>query len=350
VSNLVYRPYQPEDAERLCRLHQSVFGVSRTPEVWHWKYRANPAGDDASFLAEDTDTNRIVGQIGLIPLRVGVSGEAVLACQSLDVLVEEEYRSRLVYIELLMRLVDRVAADPRRFAFAFAFGEAVTIKVSTRLLEFRSVAPIPRMVKALSLVPYVPRRLRAVARAADVGLGLATRPRTTPPPSGAGIQRVSHFDSRYDQFWLRQAPRCPLALWRDSAYLNWRYLDAPGANYEAYAVERQGELLGFSVLRSVTVGGRRRGRILELIAEDEAVTASLLTHALRRFWEERLELAASWVLPGDPLYPAMRRRGFRSRPRKGRELIARTVSNAVPTQFITDPTNWRVSMGDADEM
>ena len=166
------------------------------------------------------------------------------------------------------------------------------------------------------------------------------------------MERVSRFDARYDRFWRRQAVRYPVAIWRDSAYLNWRYIEAPGGEYEAFALERQGEILGFVVLRGVSVEGRRRGRILELIAADdeEAIAASLLSHALGRFREQRFAAAVAWAFAGDPLWGAMRRFGFLARPREGRELVVRNVSNAVSADFVTNPANWRLSMGDSDEI
>ena len=352
MGKLAYRAYQPEDAEKLSRLHSSVFGVSRTPVFWHWKYRANPAGNDLSCVAEDTDTHQIVGENGVIPVRVGVNGEPVLACQSVDILVEEEYRRRLVHFELMARAGHRVMTSRPPLAFTFAFGEAVTIKVSSAVLGYSTVALIPRMVKPLSLAPYAPRLLRGAARAADPIFRSVTRPRKAPPPSGATVQRVAHFDARCDQFWRQQASRYPVAVWRDSAYLNWRYLEAPGGDYEAYSMERHGELLGFTVLRPVSLGGRRRGRILELVAaeDDEAIASSLLAHVLSRFGEQQLEVAVSWVLASDPLWRGMRRRGFLSRPRQGRALVVLAHNETVPHDFLTQAENWRVSMGDADEI
>jgi len=354
VGKMVYREYQPDDAEMLCRLHSSVFGVSRTPAFWHWKYSANPAGVALVYVAEDTETRRIVGHSADIPVRMGLNGELVPALQAMDILVEEKYRSRLVHLELLARMCQRVITSPVPFAFAFAFGEAVTLRISSRLVGARAVAPIPRTVRLLSFAPYAPRLLRRTAEVADTAYRLFTRLRAASVPSGAAVQRVHSFDSRYDRFWSQQASRLPLAVWRDSAYLNWRYMEPPGGNYEAYALERQGEILGFSVLRLTTTGGRVRGRILELVAieDDKAIAAPLLAHALGRFYEQRAAAVASWIFSEDPLWRVMRRSGFLSRRQKGRMLLVIPTpdSQLVADDFIADPSNWRISMGDSDEI
>jgi hypothetical protein len=321
VPRLSYRPYQPEDAEGLCRLQAAVFGTTRTPEYWHWKYRANPAGSDHTWVAEDTDTKCIVGINGLVPLRIGVSGEQVIARRQ----------------------------GNGDCAFVFAFGEAVTIKVSTALMGYVAVGPTPRVVRPLSLQAGAPPRWRGVARLADRVFRVVGRVRGASPPRGATIAAVHRFDERYDCFWSEEAKRHPLAVWRDAAYLNWRYLDGPEQGYEAYGMERDGQVLGFTVLRQVEVDGRARGRILELIAteDDPALTRALLAHALRQFDERRLEMAAAWVFAADPRWTEMKALGFRSRPRPGRQMVVRPVSDLVPAELIARPDNWRISWGDS---
>ncbi len=343
MPSLSYRPYQPEDAEGLCRLQADVFGTTRTPEYWHWKYRANPAGSDHTWVAEDTDAKRIVGMNGLVPIRIGVSGEQVIAYQSLDIAVLEEYRRHFVHFEIARRQGDGDCA------FVFAFGETVTIKVSTALMGYVAVGPTPRVVRPLSLQAGVPPRWRGVARLADPIFRVAGRVGGASPPRGVTIAAVRRFDERYDRFWNEEAKRHPLAVWRDADYLNWRYLDGPGQDYEAYGMERDGQVLGFSVLRQAEVDGRARGRILELVAteDDPALTRALLAHALRRFNEQRLEMAAAWVLAGDPRWAELKALGFRSRPRPGRQMVVRPVSNLVPAELIVRPEHWRISWGDS---
>lgn len=351
MPKLSYRTYQPEDAEKLCRLQAAVFGITRTPEYWQWKYRANPAGNDVTWLAEDTETHCIVGMNGLVPFRFGVYGEQVVAYQSLDIAVLKEYRRHLVHLEIAMRGMEQMSQNSGGCAFLFAFGEPVTIKVSTALMGFVPVAPTPRVVKLLSLRPCVPPRWRGMARLADPVLRLVARGRAAPPPPGATIRPVPRFDERYDHFWAEQAPRYPLAVWRDSAYLNWRYLDVPEEGYEAYSMGRQGEVLGFSVLRRALVDGRARGRILELAAaeDDPVITRALLSHAVSRFIEQRLGMAAAWIFTSDPRWSAMKDLGFISRPRPGRQMVVRTVSGAVPAEMTATADNWRISWGDSVE-
>ncbi|MFB3881419.1 MAG: GNAT family N-acetyltransferase [Armatimonadota bacterium] len=345
MPKLNYRPYQPEDAEKLCRLQAAVFGIARTPDYWQWKYRANPAGDDRTWVAEDAETGSIVGMNGLVPIRVGVRGEQMTALQSLDIAVEEDYRRHFVHLEIARR------QDSSDCAFVFAFGETVTVKVSTALMGYIAVGPTPRVAKPLSLQPCVPPRWRAVARLGDPAFRWVARGRAVSPPSGAEIVPISRFDERYDGFWREQATSYPLAVWRDSAYLNWRYLDVPEEGYESFGVERQGEILGFTVLHLVSVAGRPRGRILELAAanDDPAITRALLSHAVGRFIERGAEMAAAWIFASDPRWSAMRELGFVSRPRAGRQMVVLPVSSAVPPEMAANAANWRISWGDSVE-
>ncbi len=340
---LSYHPYQPEDAARLSELQLAVFGATRSPGYWHWKYRANPSGPDHTWVAEDLETKRIVGMNGLVPMRIGVQGEPVVAYQSLDIAVLEAYRRHFVHLEIARRQGNGDCA------FVFAFGEAVTIKVSTALMGYVAVGATPRVVKPLSLQAAVPAPWRGVARLGDPAFRLLGRGRRASLPAGAEMVPIRRFDERYDRFWWAEAKRYPLAVWRDAAYLNWRYVDTPEPGYEAYGLERGGEVLGFTVLRRTELQGRARGRILELAAveDDPALLRALLTHDLRRFDAQGLELAAAWVLAGDPRWAELRASGFRSRPRPGRQMVVRPVTEAVPAALLTQPDSWRISWGDS---
>lgn len=68
--------------------------------------------------------------------------------------------------------------------------------------------------------------------------------------SGYKFGKVSRFDDDFDEWFdsARKGYTDLVIMKTDSAYLNWRYLDAPTGDYSAFTVRKNGELKGYYVL------------------------------------------------------------------------------------------------------
>ena len=51
---------------------------------------------------------------------------------------------------------------------------------------------------------------------------------------------------------------------RDAAYLRWRYADIPGFGYQTFAIRSSGRLLGYMVIRTLTLMGHFFGVLTDL--------------------------------------------------------------------------------------
>src|SRR5439155_24247648 len=68
-------------------------------------------------------------------------------------------------------------------------------------------------------------------------------------PLRAECEPIRRFDSSFTALWERLAPKFDLAVRRDAAYLNWRYIEPPHVRYSVVALKRQGEVHGYAVYR-----------------------------------------------------------------------------------------------------
>ena len=68
-------------------------------------------------------------------------------------------------------------------------------------------------------------------------------------PLRAECEPVRRFDAAFTALWEKLADRFDLAVRRDAAYLNWRYIEPPHVRYSAVALKRQGEVHGYAVYR-----------------------------------------------------------------------------------------------------
>ena len=70
-------------------------------------------------------------------------------------------------------------------------------------------------------------------------------------PLRAECEPIRRFDASFTALWERLAPKFDLAVRRDAAYLNWRYIEPPHVRYSIVALKRQGEVHGYAVYRHV---------------------------------------------------------------------------------------------------
>jgi hypothetical protein len=62
--------------------------------------------------------------------------------------------------------------------------------------------------------------------------------------------------------WERLADRFELAVRRDAAYLNWKYIEPPHVRYSVAALKREGRADGYAVYRHTQ---EPRGRVTLLV-------------------------------------------------------------------------------------
>ena len=91
------------------------------------------------------------------------------------------------------------------------------------------------------------------------------------PPEGTEFKEIKRFDKRFGRFWDRIKGDYPIMAVKDSAFLNWRYIDIPHMAYRAIALEKKesAEILGFIVLGKEE-HDFRGGQIVDLLTPRNA--------------------------------------------------------------------------------
>ncbi len=129
------------------------------------------------------------------------------------------------------------------------------------------------------------------------------------------IRRVASAEA-FDGLWRtleeHRPPRTAHSIVRDGAWIHWRYLSAPDANYTIWLADRGGSPIGYCVSRVRSADGRRIGYVAESgVVSDEAIVHDmLLAAAVSDLDREGAELVSSLAVPGTPADKALRRAGF----------------------------------------
>ena len=334
---LVVRAYREGDAQKILDLFNEVFAEgdadfhARSMDIWRWEFLDNPAGMQV-VVAEEPGSGRIVAQYACLPARAHLRGRIVSIGQGIDSIVHREYRRGLkrqgAFLRTAQYYFDHFGV-PARNAWGYGFPNQRAYGIGVKLLKYVPIAaPVPTLF----------RNLFQHAHDAEVGAGRA---------HDGEIVEVQRFDARADRFWTRLATAYPMAIRRDAAYLNWRYLDNPLARYVAFAfVERGGEYRGIAIVRPHWTGPPILA-VQEWFVDPHApeVTGALLAHVTRfarATGQHRIEL---WVPEAHPQFRAVRDNGFGVEPSLF-NLCIKIYEPTLDVEWVK--ANWYWTIGDSD--
>lgn len=299
---LVIRPYREGDAPRILALFNEVFAEGdpnfheRTLAEWEWEFVHNPAGEQI-VVAEEPGTERIVAQYACLPAWANLNGQRVWIGQGIDSVVHRDYRRGLkregAFLRTAKYYFDHIGIADKN-AWGYGFPNSKAFGIGVKLLKYLPIAaPVPTLFRNL----FQCANDDAVGRHRSADLRVVDAQR---------------FDASADAFWARLEPLYPMAIRRDAAYLNWRYLDNPLARYVALRlVDANGAQRGVCVLRPDWTGPPILAVAEWLVEPNDVVATSSLLHAVtqwaRAHGQQRIEV---WVPPTHPQFTAIQAEGF----------------------------------------
>ena len=339
--------YRSEDRRAVNALYRRVFGHDAAEASrlrWEWQYRHNPnnpSHEPEIWIAREGPA--IVGQYATMPVKLSLGGREVSGSWGMDVMVAPE-RQRQGLGEVLFRMWDRNVGA----SLGLGLSEA-----SYRLfqkLRWPDVGPIPCLVKPLTRRalrrPNWPVGLNRLVSALTLPLvKIVARNR----PLAAEVRMVQRFDDSFTALWEELAPKFALAVRRDAAYLNWKYVNAPHVRYSIAALRRDNRNVGYAVYRHFT---EPRGRVTLLVdfladPDDEQGLETLLR------WVDREARQAD----SDKIRTFAMHAGFRRILRRSgyflvkstMEFVVKINGLAVEPPFYEQTDNWHVTLGDSDQ-
>ncbi len=297
------RPYQEGDEEQNLPMFRRSFFVERSVERFRWEYRENPYGNGKISQAFDED-GRLVAHYAGYPVRfhreIGGEVRVLHALQVGDTMTEPSVRHvGRGPTSLLGRTVRHYYARYCQGQVAFNFG------VNTGNIQRFSMSFVG--ARRLEDLPYHVRDARAPVPVPRSWLDRF---------AGWRVERVRHFDARWDDLFRRVSGAYRLLIERDARYLEWRYARCPDTEYFIWAVFRRSRLMGWSVFRHRGEHGERLAWG-DALFDPEAPTAlpRLLAHVLAAPEHQSAEQVETW-LTSRPAWWSERVRalGFESRP------------------------------------
>jgi GNAT superfamily N-acetyltransferase len=321
-------------------------GTNRRLDALRWQYDENPTRKILVDLALCED--RIAAIYAVQPAGVRVGGVRGLAAQSVDTLVDADFRGR----GLFTTMADGVYARMREHGglFVYGFPNASSAPGFFGKLQWSSLDPVPFLVR--------PLRTTALASKLPFGKLLGRLPDVRLPIWGPRLRgdqelrAMSDLGPELDLLWDRFAAHVTVAVDRSVDYLRWR-LSKPGQNYECLGMFEGGQLVGFCAYTTVDKHGARIGYVLELLYEPERhqVGAALLAESLRRMAADLADVALAWCFSHSPNARAHSKVGFVPLPERLRPIelhFGVRVLDESLTEVLTDRGNWYISYCNSD--
>lgn len=317
-----------------------------------WHYLDNPLQDLFVDLAvaHDNGKERIGGIYATFPVRAWISGDVVMAAQSLDTLTDADFRGKGLFKRLATSLYERCREQD--VAFVYGFPNASSAFGFFHRLAWTQLDPVPYLLRPLR-VRYFVRALSVrdsiVAKIPDIDVPVLGCPRLGPEQE---IRVATSFGQEYDRLWEAFASGIRVAVHRDHHYLMWR-LNRPQGNYKTLAYYSSGELKGFVTFCVRKKHGGVVGYIMEALYDPNSpsVGRALIAFALRQMQDLNADLALAWCLRHSPNYASYLTSGFLPLPERLRPIQLHFGVRALaapPDAALGNRRNWYISYLDSD--
>ncbi len=316
-TRLHFRAFQDGDEPAVLELFDLEYQRGSRAVEWFWAFRANPVGRTDLLLAFDGD--RLVGELGAVPLRMTSGGTGLAATRLQNLVIHPDARGRGVFLESSRRLDEHLR----------------TVGVDL-VLGFPNDRSFPAFRGPLGYV-HVTDLPTWTLRARDLSAG-------TDPEVEVRLGPSRDLDDQ-DAAWLQRHSGNGLATLRDPAYMRWRYHPSSGKSYGFVRALRKGDTVGLAVFK--VFDPEASVDLLEWAVPGDPSAGVAMLDALARSVGNRAQaLFCMWIQPLRPDREALVAVGFAPTSRTT-HLIARGLSDRAPA-CLADPDAWHLSMGDSD--
>jgi hypothetical protein len=338
--------FRADDRRGIEQLYRRSFGTEAPDALrlrWDWEHRRNPAarGEASFFVAREGPT--VIAAAAIMPVRVSVGGRDYDGGWAVDPLVAAE-RQRQGLAETLLRTWDRQVG--------VGLGARVSSATAMVLERMRWPAPVtlPCLVKPLSRRalrrPTWPVALNRFVSAVTLPfVRIVARAR----PIRDEVEIIRRFDEDFDRLWERAGGQFDLAVRRDVAYLNWRFIEPPHVRYTVAALRREDRIEGYAVYRHMREPHGRVTQIVDLLADpaDEGGLKALLRWIDREARAEDSDKIRCFTTHA-AFRRALRRSGYF--PVKSAATIhVKVNAEDVGADFYTRTDNWHFTIGDGEQ-
>jgi len=377
----------PSDESGILRLFYVVYEREMTSSYWRWQCLQNSFSHPIVIVAETTE-GEIVGHYALLPVSLWRNGQVEKGAAAILGMVDPDYQRQGMFQALIAAAEAQL--DEYHIETVIGFPNEKALPVWTKYIGFKKLqGDLPiywnvinggAVVKDIIKVDFIAHlcgwfiwplvtflfktrkipgeRLKIEKPSSD---GLFRDKHTTyyennrlaDSRSGYFQGKLTTFDHRVDALWEKIRPNVRYAINRDSAYLNWRFMDSP-KKYSVRAVGQGAEILGLIVTRTENKFNKRFGYIAELLFDPAhpEIGLQLLLYAKGDFRAEGIGMITALVLGPQGLSKVFYQAGFRCLPKimmpHGMYFVVKDRTERRDDLALSERGNWFLSWSDHD--
>jgi hypothetical protein len=353
--------FKPEDESDILSLNLAEYGPTHviiTPEGFHWRCYANPAGEAEITVVRDVDTRRVIGFSWMIPVQMRLYGVDHIAVMTANQLVHPDYRESLAYPKLLRHRLQLLYKKGIPFRFNFPIEN---LYERTAPIEKTSSFLIPLLIRPMDFSQLIQFRYGQKWFVNPlVGLGRIIEKFYSflvfkPSSDSIQVNWLDKFDQHFDAFWLRVRNKYSIMTVRDQKFLSWRFSAVDDREYKLLGAFKNGVMIGYAIIRKTNeIRGISTGLIMDFLVEEgpDGDKASLLLLEKIRcyFQKENVALTGGIFFQHTQEYRNLRQAGYFPVPRFLAPRLFRVAFNCFNQSF--PPTNkvrredWFLSIAD----
>ncbi len=323
------RPYKPGDEQLIQEFDWLLFPDpwnKRNLRNWFWRYKGNnPAGDSIIYLMEHE--GKIISHFAIIPYRIRVFGEDMLASHSIGAMVAPEYQGK----GLIKFVADKLFAEveKKKIMFSYGFPNNLAYELHKKIMAYGDIAQIYTMEKQV---------------AANRGI------KDSQPSKDIIFRPIIKFDHAADELWAAGQDIYKISVIRNAAYLNWRFLERPDQRYFAFGSYEGDKLVGYVILKLYRDEKLFKGHIVDMFSWPgrEDVARVLIEESQDFFAQHRTDVESTWVTGSELYTDILLKKGYK--PVNPRPLICRLNLDKDKLKPVLDQRNWYFTMGDTTEI
>jgi hypothetical protein len=349
------RAYKEDDEDEIFELTKAVW-EEQVPEKerwmggWQWMHIDNPAGISRIWLAKDDD--KLVGQYPVIMENMKVGDKIIKGAQLIDTMTHPQYRHQGICSTLGKKALNEMEKGEIPLVYCFPTQQVYPLHIKYGWLD---VCAFQVMIKPLNLKNILQKRfvrngllLNIFTVGGTIIIKALFISKKVPDEDTLKVRKISHFDDRINEFWNTMSIDYNIIRIRDKNYLNWRYVDAPNADYTIYVAEEGVKICGYIILGCKDVDGLIFGSIYDVIAPTsrEDIIQCLIAKAVEYFMDVKVDAILSQMVPNKIYHKALLKNGFIPRFRSKGRFIAYNASTKLSEAYLKNPNNWFIQLGD----
>jgi len=333
------RPYKPGDEQGIFILDRAVElhpWNRRNDSNWYWKYQGkNPAGQSLIYVAENN--GEIIAHFAALPIWYWIEGKKVLVSHSIGMIVLPEWQNKGLIKFVADQLLEEV--EKQRIPFTYGYPNDNAYDLHIKLLGYEDATMQRLFHKEI-------KNIKNDNTSETVFEGL-------------NWQKIERFDDSVDFLWNKVKNDFQVIVIRNSAFLNWRYIDRPDAPYYAFGAFDGDILEGYCVLKIYQDENLLRGHFIDLFTQSGNSNCGrfLVENGLQFFNNEKVDEVTLWM-QGSPFFEDILKEynfcvggvsggGW---PGTTRPMICRFNIEQEKYKSLLNEKNWYFTMGDTQEI